>query len=313
MNTQPAIEAAKIAAETAAHNAQITAVITIFIAIITSLITLWSAKNSARITKELGEKNLKSLEQKRYIDAISTERIKWINTMRDAFSEYLKLTHIQMNDFHKWKNEGKESIKESELRERSFEINYLNNQIYLLSNNTEPIIQKLIELQGEVTNTLCRNDVVKFDDVKITEWANDIGYLQQVILKAEWRRVKEENKLGEEITDEKMNEIFMSTAKHIDPVRFDHLGFQEVKLSDEITKTEEGSEISKRYKYLHWIIKGYAILALLIVINMFLSFLNINCLSVFGSKQIETLITLAGFLFTMFALIPVIEEKYKQK
>ena len=82
-----------------------------------------------------------------------------------------------------------------------------------------------------------------------------------------------------------MNEIFMSTAKHIDPVRFDHLGFQEVKLSDEITKTEEGSEISKRYKYLHWIIKGYAILALLIVINMFLSFLNINCLSVLGQNK----------------------------
>lgn len=44
-----------------------------------------------KLIKELGEKNLLSAEQKRYFDAISAERIKWINEFREKSIEFLKL------------------------------------------------------------------------------------------------------------------------------------------------------------------------------------------------------------------------------
>lgn len=264
---------------------------------------------AAIINVVLNLRNIRISKEERFIDTINAERVKWINTVRDAFSEYLKLTNIQMNDFHKWQNDGVEDSELKEIRKRSFDITYSNNQIYLLLNHTEPVIKKLLELQKDITNVLCRNNITGFSSVQITNWAEDVGYLQQVILKAEWRRVKEENKIGTEITDERMNEIYMSTAQKMDSIRFERLGFQPAKKSDDLNKTKE----SKRYKYLHWMIRGYTILALLIVLNMFLSGIHINCLSIFGSKQMDTLITLAGFLFTMLGLIPIIEEKYKQK
>ncbi|PFN28589.1 hypothetical protein [Bacillus cereus] len=161
MNVQPAIEAAQIAAETAAKNAQMTTVIAVITALISLLGALFSSYMSSKtstgtnkITKSLGERNLKSSEQKRYIETISAERVKWINNMRDRFSEYIKLVHIQMNDFDKWKSQGDKDIDEDELRKRYFDITSVNNQINLLLNQTEPIVKKLVKSQSELTIAL---------------------------------------------------------------------------------------------------------------------------------------------------------------
>lgn len=167
-----------------------------------------------KLTKELGEKNLKALEQRRYIDAISAERIKWINTMRDRFSEYIKLVHMQMNDFSEWKSQGDADIDESELRKRFFDITYINNQINLLLNQTEPIVKKIVEIQSTLTIELgSPKDLSKYNYQKHQEMTNDLSYLYQIVLKAEWKRVKEENKNGAELSEEKMHEIYIEIAK----------------------------------------------------------------------------------------------------
>lgn len=172
------------------------------------------ANQTNEITKELGEKNLKALEQRRYIDAISAERIKWINTMRDRFSEYIKLVHMQMNDFSEWKSQGDAGIDESELRKRFFDITYVNNQINLLLNQTEPIVKKIVEIQSTQTIELgSPKDISKFNYQKHQEMTNDLSYLYQIVLKAEWKRVKEENKNGAELSEEKMHEIYIGIAK----------------------------------------------------------------------------------------------------
>lgn len=36
------------------------------------------------------------------------------------------------------------------------------------------------------------------------------------MLKSEWKRVKEENKIGEEIDDDAMNDIYKNVAKKLD-------------------------------------------------------------------------------------------------
>ncbi|MDA2452012.1 hypothetical protein PDN63_26910 [Bacillus cereus] len=231
MNTQAAIEAAKIAAETAARNAWITTIVTVIALLITSGISIWSVMRNTRITKELGEKNLESLEQKRYIDAISAERVKWINIMRDRFSEFIKLTHLQMEGFNYWKAMGFEKLDENsekdeielkeyvskELRERFYEITYVDVQITLLLNPKETISNKMMQLQHEIKSEL--NSTHYISEFNFNEQADllaELIYLQQVVLKSEWKRVKEENKIGEEIDDDTMNSIYRSVAKKLD-------------------------------------------------------------------------------------------------
>ncbi|MGX5485235.1 hypothetical protein ACWKS0_19050 [Bacillus cereus] len=224
MNPQAAIEAAKIAAETAAQNTIITAIVAIVTIIITSVISIRTTRKSNELAKDLGEKNLKALEQKRYIDAISAERVKWINDMRDRFSEYLKLAHIQMNDLDKLKfdilDKGKThpEVKKSalELRDQYFEIVYVSNYIFLLLNPKEPVTEKLIRLHEEITTAL---NIKNIDAFIYEDWEPvviDSSYFHQVILKAEWKRVKEENKKGEEIDDTAMNDIYITIAKNLD-------------------------------------------------------------------------------------------------
>ncbi|EEL42579.1 Viral A-type inclusion protein [Bacillus cereus Rock3-42] len=173
------------------------------------------ADQTNEITKELGEKNLKALEQRRYIDAISSERVKWINTMRDRFSEYLKLTYIQMHDMNMRKKGDNDKVDEKQLIERLSEITYISNHITLLLNPTEPISEQLIALQSKVHSSLLIGPPSDFDYNKVEELGLDLAYFHQVVLKAEWKRVKEENKEGEEIDQERMKLIYETVAKKI--------------------------------------------------------------------------------------------------
>ncbi|PFZ72478.1 hypothetical protein COL72_11715 [Bacillus toyonensis] len=188
------------------------------------------ADQTNKITKELGEKNLKALEQRRYIDAISTERIKWINNMRDKSSEFIKLAHLQIEGLNYWKvmgyeqldeeaEEDKKKLKEiakKELRERFFEITHMDIQINLLLNPKETISGKMMQLQHDIRAKL--NSTNNINGFNFTESANlltDLIYLQQVVLKSEWKRVKEENKIGEEINDDAMKNIYIGVAKEL--------------------------------------------------------------------------------------------------
>ncbi|EJS68539.1 hypothetical protein [Bacillus wiedmannii] len=219
MNTQAAIEAAKIAADTAARNALITTIVAVITLLITSGISIWSVMRNSKITKELGEKNLKSAEQNRYIDAISQERVKWINTMRDKFSEYVKVAHIQMNDMSKWKR-GKGDVGEGIMRERFHELTYIGNNIYFLLNPTEIVSKEIRKLQRTINRQLRRGNISNFDSNLVRESARDLGYLFQVVLKSEWKRVKEENKKGEEIDDEEMEQIYKKVAQKINNTKY---------------------------------------------------------------------------------------------
>ncbi|KXY34470.1 hypothetical protein AT269_18325 [Bacillus cereus] len=188
------------------------------------------ADQTNKITKELGEKNLKASEQRRYIDAISTERVNWINTMRERFSEYIKLAHLQMEGFNYWKARGFEELDEKaekkeielkenaskELRERFFEITHVDVQITLLLNPKETISNKMMQLQHEIKSELNSTHYIsEFNFEELADLLAELIYLQQVVLKSEWKRVKEENKIGEEIDDDTMNSIYRSVAKKL--------------------------------------------------------------------------------------------------
>lgn len=215
MNTQAAIEAARIAAETAQRSSIITAVVTILTVLITSVITIRTARKSNRLAKELGEKNLKALEQKRYIDAISVERIKWINTMRDKFSDFLKNVHFQMGELNQLQS-GNSEIDKDRMIKRYHEISYVGNHIYFLLNPTDPICIEIKKLQMNIFSSLSVDDISEYNSELLADLTDDLAFFYQVLLKAEWKRVKEENKRGEELDDETMNVIYQTIAKRID-------------------------------------------------------------------------------------------------
>ncbi|MES9706085.1 hypothetical protein ABWK26_25130, partial [Bacillus toyonensis] len=113
--------------------------------------------------------------------------------------------------------EDKKKLKEiakKELRERFFEITHMDIQINLLLNPKETISGKMMQLQHDIRAKL--NSTYNINGFNFTESANlltDLIYLQQVVLKSEWKRVKEENKIGEEINDDAMKNIYIGVAK----------------------------------------------------------------------------------------------------
>ncbi|MDA1650987.1 hypothetical protein [Bacillus cereus group sp. TH160LC] len=222
MNTQAAIEAAKIAAETAARNAWITTIVTVIALFITSGISVWSVMRNSKITKDLGEKNLKALEQRRYIDAICTERVKWINSLQEKFSDFLKNVNLLMIDVYRLKS-GNLEVDKDKMSERLGEVMYLGNHIFLLLNPTEPICKEIRVLQVQICKCLENFKGSDSDKKKLDDLVDKLSFFYQVVLKVEWKRVKEENKKGEEIDRETMKKIYKETSKNIDIEVYDNL------------------------------------------------------------------------------------------
>lgn len=242
MNPQTTLEAAKIAAETAAKNAQMTSVMAFITALVSlvgvafaSYMSYKTARSTNDITESLGTQNLEALKQKRYIDAISTERVKWINTMRDNFSAFVKNVNLQVSDIRnltsgQYKMENvyhqmsgiselkseQHKVVEEKMIERLNEMMYIGNHIYFLLNPTEPICIEIRKLQVQIVKSLERFNGTEFDYAWMTDAIDDLGFFYQVVLKSEWKRVKEENKTGEEIDDVTMNNIYIGVAEKLD-------------------------------------------------------------------------------------------------
>ncbi|PWN12158.1 hypothetical protein CU072_27770 [Bacillus thuringiensis] len=244
MNSQPqaTLDAAKIAAETAANNAEKTLVITVIMALFSFLgvllsayISSKSAEKASQVTENLGEQNLDALKEKRYIDAISTERIKWINTMRDNFSAFVKNVNLQVSDIRNLTSEQQKlkdicnkmngiselnskqhKVVEEKMIERLNEIMYIGNHIYFLLNPTEPICEEIRKLQLQIWSSLEKFNGTEFDYTQMSGLIDDLAFFYQVVLKSEWKRVKEENKTGEEIDDVTLNDIYIGIAKKLD-------------------------------------------------------------------------------------------------
>ncbi|EJS54402.1 hypothetical protein IC9_01735 [Bacillus toyonensis] len=193
------------------------------------------ADQTNEITKELGEKNLKALEQRRYIDAISIERVKWINNLRDNFSDFLKNVNLQLGDIlklisEKQKNNedvklesDKQKVDKDKMRERLGEIMYVGNHNFLLLNPTEPICKKIRKLQLQIFESLEKFNGSEFDNEKVRKLVDELSFCYQVVLKAEWKRVKEENKEGKEINQETLNGIYKEASKKLNDEVYDNL------------------------------------------------------------------------------------------
>lgn len=257
-------------------------------------------------TMLIGLWNIKIAKHNNFIENVNSERVKWINAIRELFSVYNKTALLQHHRLMDLEREDKSSIEDL-----SHDIIHLNNHIELFLNPVETPSKKYMEIQHNITAMLI--GTAELNNDLIAKNLLDLHYLQQVTLKAEWKRVKEETKKGKEIKDKKIREIFTETAKKIDSLRYEKLELNKMEQLNEMGENEGEWKEQKKYKYLHWIMMAYALLACLVLTNVLLSLFDINFLNALGSKQMETVITTSGFLLTMLGLIPFIKEKYKQK
>jgi len=167
--------------------------------------------------------NLIISKKNRFISNINSERVKWVSKVRDIFSEINKSTYIQCQLRKKYGH----SIPDDE--NLSNELIYLINHIELYLNPNESVVKRLIDLQEHVVINL-----INFNGDFLTESYEQsslrLHYLQQVILKAEWKRIKSETKMGRELKQKEIKNIFINTAKGID----DRKGYYDELLKQEL-------------------------------------------------------------------------------
>lgn len=172
------------------------------------------------VTIIIGLLNLDASKSNRFISSINAERLKWINNVREVFSQFNKNCHIYANAVIDARYDNGEGVTKEEAKkaEHTFqEILYYLDLIKLYTNPIEKLSAKLHLAIDYMVNEILEQD---FDADEYKEIKQDIHYYQQVILKAEWKRMKEEAKSGMEISKKEMNEIFIATASEIDEDRY---------------------------------------------------------------------------------------------
>ncbi|MCD7911605.1 hypothetical protein R3Y73_04500 [Bacillus velezensis] len=169
----------------------------IWIPIATILAALIGAWISGRVAKKAALKS-----------TISTERILWMNNLRDQFVDFNKLAYAYSSN----KNtiEKNKEKNDFDFTEKHYELRALCDRINLLLNPNEEfsdrLSKKLVKIIGLLTGDYNYN--VKAYDNHIKE----LNLIQQVILKAEWKRIKIEIKKGEELSDKKIAKIYKEKA-----------------------------------------------------------------------------------------------------
>ncbi|MGF2616353.1 hypothetical protein FZC84_01045 [Rossellomorea vietnamensis] len=169
-----------------------------------------STEASNNVSLQLGNLTAETQGKQRFIETISMQRVQWINSVRDNFSHLSKITYT-MADIRERKEPIPDTLKN--------ELYYYVNHLELFLNPTEDITKVFIELKDKVSHYLLSDTA--YSSSLYEELMHNLHYVEQVILKAEWKRLKIETLEGTEVR--KMKKIHRKTARKIDEERYDLL------------------------------------------------------------------------------------------
>lgn len=153
-------------------------------------------------TLEVSKENIISLEKRRYLDSVSAERIKWVNNIRECFANFNKAVIFYARE-----------IEHQQINLNKFEeISYYANLSELYLNPNEEISKEIVALQNNsiqiFTKVFDNGNTRDFFIMEVEENIERLREKQQLVLKAEWRRIKEEIITGEEMNKERIQEIY---------------------------------------------------------------------------------------------------------
>jgi hypothetical protein len=159
---------------------------------------------------QLGNLTAETQGKQRFIETISAQRVQWINSVRDNFSHLSKITYT-MADIRERKEQIPDTLKN--------DLYYYVNHIELFLNPAEDITKVFIDLKDNVSQYLLSD--TDYSPALYEELMHNLHYVEQVILKAEWKRLKTETQDGAEV--KKMKKIHRKTAQKIDKERYERL------------------------------------------------------------------------------------------
>ncbi|MCM2674077.1 hypothetical protein [Alkalicoccobacillus plakortidis] len=147
--------------------------------------------------------NLLSNKKNLYVNTISTERIKWLNSLREKFADYnntsFSIKHRQ--DENRILRDNGLETKGYDLNEESRELIHKKNLIILYLNPSEIISKALSNVMvSDYYNIVNPKTTSASEETLLIQ--DKIMDIQQIILKSEWKRLKLEQEKGREL-DEK--------------------------------------------------------------------------------------------------------------
>ncbi|WHF25931.1 hypothetical protein QJS65_13970 [Bacillus altitudinis] len=192
--------------------------------IIVGVISRKASNASVAMSKSIGEQNLKALDKNRYIEIVSKNRAKWIEDLRKTMTEYndsIYLIRIEMIKLVGGEDLTCERIKR--LESCKVKIAHHAGKLMLILNPAEIVSKKLFLKHEEIFELLSivPDDIYeKYNDDIIDKLFLDVVYIENVILKAEWRRLKMEVDEGRELESKEFSKVLLDVAKELDEKRF---------------------------------------------------------------------------------------------
>jgi hypothetical protein len=130
--------------------------------------------------------NYRTSRRTTFINTVTSERVKWIEKLRQSISTFCGLAHY-------WRFSA---IKGSEdERKKIEEIDKLRHLIVLQLNPRGPVDKEIQKLVGEVVSMSSRHHAVSDEDYR--KHLDRLTAKTQELLKAEWDKVKQESLSGD--------------------------------------------------------------------------------------------------------------------
>ncbi|QUW22472.1 hypothetical protein JSQ81_02475 [Sporosarcina sp. Marseille-Q4063] len=191
------------------------AIIVAIISLLASSITVYFSKKSSnksdKVSEKLGELSASTHEKQRVVENIASQRVIWINDVRKNFVEFnsdLQKLHISRVKGD-WDSVDEVFDSAMELAGKTLKTIFT---IELFLNGNEAYSERVISTMNKSRSKIIQGNV----EVKqFNQILQVLVFYQNVILKAEWRRVKEETINGSFLSDERVLEIFDEVGKEL--------------------------------------------------------------------------------------------------